>query len=148
MKVVLAGSRKLPAGTAPRALLHFLLRLPPDCVVLLRGPLSGHSGGFETDVEMLCRMLAIDCEFRRPNTVSTPGRASVFARDIEMVAEADLVMVFLSAEDAESGYSGTYHLFEKALDDQRPVYGWLADENGTSRWGEFDPDHLYVDLVS
>lgn len=147
MKITLAGSHRLPAGTAPRALLHVLLRLPTDCLVLLRAPVSGHCGPFEADVAVVCDILGIAYEYRRPDVVQTPGRASVFARDIEMVAESDLVLVYLSPEDAETGYSGTYHLFEKALEDERPVYGWLVGD-GLERWGEYDPEHLYADLLA
>jgi hypothetical protein len=149
MKVVIAGSRRLPAGTAPRALLHFLLRLPTDTSLLVRRAATGVLGPFEHDVEVVADILGLHLEYRQPNTSQTPGRASVFARDIEMVAEADLVVVMLSEEDAASGYSGTYHLFEKALDNQRPVYGWLVQDNGSvERWGEYDPDHLFADLIS
>lgn len=148
MKVAIAGSRRLPTGTAPRVLLHFLLRLPEDAEILLRARVSGEMGPFEQDVETVCEILGLTLEYRQPNPAETPGRASVFARDIEMVAEADLVLVFLHQGDAETGYSGTYHLFEKALDDQRPVYGWIVDDAGnTNRWGEYDPDHLFADML-
>jgi hypothetical protein len=148
MKIVLAGSRRLPSGTAPRALLHFLIRLPTDTQLLIRRAATGVLGPFERDVEVVADILGLHLEYRQPNPAETPGRASVFARDIEMVAEADLILVFLSPEDAESGYSGTYHLFEKALDDQRPVYGWLVYDDGkTDRWGEYDPDNLHGGMI-
>jgi hypothetical protein len=60
-----------------------------------------------------------------------------------MVAKADLVVLVLDEEDAEGGYSGTYHLYEKALEIDRPVYGWLATG---IRWGEHDPEGQYAHL--
>ena len=148
MKIVLAGSRRLPPGTAPRALLHFLLHLPDNTTLLVRRAATGVLGPFERDVEVVADILGMHLEYRQPNTAETPGRASVFARDIEMVADADFILVFMSVEDSESGYSGTYHLFEKALDDQRPVYGWVVNDEGhIDRWGEYDPDNLFGDFI-
>ena len=148
MRVLVAGSRSLPSGTAPRALLTFLARLPPECPVLLRAPVSGHSGRFEEDVEAVCRILSVPVEWRRPNLAETHGRASVYARDIGMVEDADLVVLFLDGRDAEEGYSGTYHLYERALEADRPLYVWRVDTGVYTRWGEHDPDHLYASMFS
>lgn len=148
MKVVIAGSRRLPPGIAPRAILHLLLRLPEDTLVMLRAPASGRIGTFEYDIHNICAILGIAVEWRRPDVERTPGRGAVFSRDIEMIAHADLVLLYMVEEDVEEGYSGTYHMYEKALDEDRPVYGWVVRDNSMHRWGEHDPADQFRSLTS
>lgn len=149
MKVVIAGSRRLPAGQAPRLLIRFLASLPDDAVILLRKGAFTEPGRFEIDVESLCSILRLDWEWCMPHpTQETPGRASVYFRDIDMVERADLVLLFFVPEEATDGYSGTAHLLDKALAANRPVYAYSVDLKGTvERVGEYDPDHLYADMV-
>lgn len=149
MKVVIAGSRALPKGQAPRLLIRFLAALPEDSTILLRRGANTNPGVFENDVTVLCEILHLSWEWFAPKpTDRNPGRVSVFIRDIEMIDKADLVLLFITPDEAESGYSGTMHLMEKALDAGRPVYAYSVAEDGKVRLiGDYDPDHLYADLA-
>jgi hypothetical protein len=149
VKVLIAGSRRLPPGQAPRLLVRFLAALPADAVILLRKGAYTQPGRFESDVENLCSILHMDWEWCVPvPTGTTVGRAAVYYRDIEMVARADLVLLFMDPEDAEIGHSGTSHVFDKALDADRPVYAYtVADDGMVARVGEYDPEHLYSDIA-
>ena len=145
MIVAIAGSRRLPRGLAPRRLLHLLLSLPPDTQVLLRRGSRTVPGQFESDVSNVCGILGLEVGWRVPNPVETPGRAAVYARDINLVNEADLTLAFLDIKDAEDGNSGTFHLFERAMQDERPVYAWVVGDDGEpERWGEYDPQERYA----
>lgn len=149
MNIAIAGSRNLPTGHAVRSLVRLLTRAPEDARILLRHPYGeGPTGEFEDGVGHVCDVLGLKVEWCEPDTPRTPGRAGVFARDIDMVAKADLVVVLLSERDAKDGYSGTMHVFEQALQQERPVYGFIVHASGvTTRWGEFDPDNLYEGLL-
>jgi hypothetical protein len=157
MKVAIAGSRRLPKGHAPRLLIRFLAALPEDAVILLRRPM-GHRlaagepvmpGIFEVDVLVLADALRLATEWFEPQpTPTTPGRSSVYVRDIDMVEKADLVILFFAADEVAEGYGGTAHLLDKALAANRPVYAYSVDEYGTiERVGDYDPDELYVSLA-
>jgi hypothetical protein len=150
MKVAIGGSRRLPAGQAPRLLIRFLVALPADSSILLRTPMSDAPGAFERDVFAVCQAVHLDVVWYRPEpTETTTGRASVYARDIDMIAAADLVLLFFVPEEAVDGYSGTAHLMDKALDQDRIVYAYTVDGTGdVRRFGEYDPEHRYADLVS
>lgn len=132
-------------------LIRFLGGLPEDAVILLRRPYKRETppGAFERDVSALCDALNIPVEWVAPEpTIMSPGRVSVYRRDIEMVAKADLVLLFFTAKDAVTGYSGTTHLMDSALDQDRPVYAYQVDEQGAvSRVGEHDLDHLHAEIV-
>ena len=151
MRVVIAGSRKLPEGKAPFMLIRFLGALPDDAVVLLRTPYSAGNlpGPFERDVNSLCEALNIPVEWHAPEpTILNPGRVSVYVRDIEMVNSADLVLLFFTEEDAVSGYSGTTHLMDKALDQDRPMYAYrVTDAGQVFRVGEHDPENAFGEMV-
>jgi len=149
MKIAIAGSRRLPAGQAPRLLIRFLAALPADATILLRKGAYTEPGRFESDVENLCSILHMNWEWSIPNpTATTVGRAAVFLRDVEMVSRSDLVMLFFVPEDAEMGTSGTSHLFDQALQQNRPVYAYtVADDGKVTRVGEYDPDHLFADIA-
>lgn len=149
MKVVIAGSRRLPAGQAPRLLVRFLAALPADAVILLRKGRYTEPGRFELDVENLCSILHMDWEWCIPAPDKrTVGRAAVFFRDIDMITRSDLVVLFFAPDEATDGYSGTAHLMDKALDGDRPVYAYSVDGDGkVNRVGEYDPEHLYADIA-
>jgi len=151
MKVAIAGSRRLPAGQAPRLLVRFLAALPEDAIILMRRPASidAMPGMFEIDVSGLASILHLDVEWFKPApTDRHPGRASVFLRDVEMVSRADLVLLFFASEDVEPGTSGTSHLFDQALQQNRPVYAYAVAADGkVSRVGEYDPEHLYANIA-
>lgn len=126
-----------------------LAELPDDAVILLRHPAkSDEPGQFEHDVSVLAGILLLEVEWHRPDTDATPGRGSVYHRDIEMVEQSDFALLFLVPEDAEEGYSGTMHLMEKAIDAGRPVYAYTVAKDGrVERVGEYDPFHQYSHLV-
>ena len=149
MRVVIAGSRRLPRGHAPRLLIRFLAALPEDAVILLRRGMHGPAGLFESDVSNMAGVLNLDFEWFQPEpTGITRGRASVYTRDITMVEKSDLVILFFAADEVAEGYGGTQHLLDKALDANRPVYAYSVDEFGTiDRVGEHDPDHLYAAIA-
>jgi len=149
VKVAIAGSRRLPAGQAPRLLIRFLAALPADATILLRKGIFIDPGRFEQDVANLCAILHLNQEWCIPEvTAETTGRAVVYHRDMSMVERADLVLLFFSPEEAVSGYSGTAHLMDKALDADRPVYAYtVADDGKVARVGEYDPEHFYADLA-
>jgi hypothetical protein len=151
MKVVIAGSRKLPEGKAPFMLIRFLGGLPDDAVVMLRCPYTEGRlpGAFEKDVDALCDALNIPVEWHAPEpTILSPGRVSVYIRDIDMVAKADLVLLFFTQEDSVYGYSGTTHLMDKALDQNIPMYAYRVESNGrVERVGEHDPENAFGEMV-
>lgn len=149
MKVVIAGSRRLPAGQAPRLLIRFLAALPEDAVLLLRSPIRKLPGQFEQDTAGMAELLHLEREWCLPEPNDKhPGRASVFLRDIDMVERADLVILFVTPEEVETGYAGTMHLLDKAMDAGRPVYAYSVAATGkVSRVGEYDPDSLYIDIA-
>jgi hypothetical protein len=63
---------------------------------------------------------------------------------MEMVERADLAILFFHPEEAEDGYSGTFHLLDKCLDVGRPVHAYTVDERGkVERFGAYDPDHQF-----
>lgn len=150
MKVLVAGSRRLPAGSAPRLLVRFLAALPATAIILLRKGAFTEPNRFETDVENLCSLLRLDWEWVVPKpTPETPGRASIYFRDFDAAERADLVLAFLTPEDMEQGVtSGTGHVVEAALSTDTPCYAYLVKTDGKiDRIGDYDPDNLFVELV-
>ena len=130
-------------------LISFMAALPEDAVIFLRRGLRTDPGMFERDVETLAGLLRLEVEWHQPEpTDVTPGRSSVYARDISMVEQSDLVIAFLTLDDVEGGYSGSSHVIDKALAANRPVYAYSVDEFGTiERVGDYDPDELYASLA-
>jgi hypothetical protein len=150
MRVVIAGSHRLPKGQAPRLLIRFLAALPEDAIILMRRGMNGPAPGpFEFDVAGLCYVLHLGVEWFEPHpTDRHPGRASVFLRDIEMIRKADLVILFVTPEEVEEAYAGTMHLLDKAMDEDRPVYAYSVDRGGIiKRVGEYDPHHLFLEIA-
>lgn len=118
-------------------------------MILLRSPVAGNPGDFEVGAARLAELLHLEVQWHRPEpTDETPGRASVYVRDLVMVSRSDLVLLFFAANEVASGYSGTAHMLDKALDAARPVYAYAVTSDGAvTRVGEFDPDHLYADIA-
>lgn len=147
MRIAIGGSRKLPAGAGTRLLVRFLAQLAPGTEILLRKGISTEPGGFEVEVLELCQLLQLPVRWCEPQiTEKVWGRGSVFVRDLDMVHEADLVLAFVDAGADE--YSGTAHLLDKAIEADRPVYGYHVDALGVAtRWGENDPNEEWIDLV-
>jgi hypothetical protein len=142
MKVAIGGSRKLPDGTAKRVLADFIENIGKDVLIMVRSPMSRPPGAFEDQTAVMAITKGLKVEYRRPKpTDAHPGRASVYLRDYDMVQDADLVVLFFTPDDAVSGYSGTAHLLDKALDAGVPVTAWMVYEDGSVvRIGEVEPE--------
>lgn len=152
--VAIGGSRKLPHGQAARLLLRFLLSLE-EPAILLRGPAlpSSTPGPFEVEVARLCDALEItyDIIVAAPDEYGRIGREGVFARDVEMVAKADLCLAYVSIDDMEHlETSGTLHLVEKAQDQDKPVFLYMLNDIepfSAKMIGSHDPQHAWSDKV-
>lgn len=147
--VVLAGSRRLPRGSAPGLLLRFLYGLPMESKVLLRHPVTGDPGDFETMADILCASVGLDSEWRYPKpTKEVRGRRAVWARDTEMLAEADLCLCFYDVGQIGDEGSGTVALVDKAMALDVPVYAYaLTEDDEVVRVGEYDAKNLWAELV-
>lgn len=146
MKIVIAGSRRLPPGHAPRLLVIFLASLSPDAVIVLRRGISTPPGRFEADTARLAEALGLSVEWARPDPGL--GREGTYFRDVKMVGEAALVLAWFMPSEAMHSNSGTSHLAEKALDQHVPIYTYTLDADGTvSRWAENDEDEEWAGKV-
>jgi hypothetical protein len=154
MQVAMAGSRRLPEHAALN-LARFIAGLNPDeDRLLLRRGIYTTPGPFEMDVFVMATSCRVPVEWRMPViTERTKGRASVYVRDIDMVADADLTVLVFQTDDLDE-YSGTAHLFEKCMDLDRvcyayesfvppPTYGDPTPLPVFQRWADNDPDDLY-----
>ena len=149
MTIVIAGSRALPAGHAARVLIRFLASLPPDSTILMRCGLSTPPGHFEAQVEQIIDLLGLKLEWCQPEP---GGRQEVFARDVEMVGRADLVLTFVASGQIGDETSGTVALAEKAMTADVPVYSYamISFEDGSAiveRVGEWDPQDRWGSLA-
>ena len=149
MNICIAGSRRLPKGQAPRLLIRTLVEVAGDSTVWLRSPMTGIPGTFEQDVANLCAILGITIHWSVPEpTAETPGRASVYLRDIDIIEKVDVVLLFVTPDEAVEGFSGTMHMLEKSLDAGRPTYVYSVGEDGkVERVGEWDEHNVWSSLV-
>lgn len=154
--VVIAGSRALPTGQAPRLLITFLSALPPDSTILLRRGVFTGPNLFEAQVEWLADLLGLKLEWRQPVPVKQVapvqqevlGREATWDRDVAMCAEADLVLCFFPASQIGDMTSGTVALVEKAVGVDVPVYAYALDGTaGVLRVGEHDPNDVWSKRV-
>lgn len=166
--VVVAGSRALPPGAAPRLLVRFLANLPPMATVMLRRGLFSPPNLFESQVASLCDLLGVTVQWRQPDipitappifdeSIISPvitvdesparGREMTFRRDLELVQKADLVLCFVTHGQIGDELSGTSALIAKALEEDRVVYAYAVDGERVERIGEHDPTHEWVDAV-
>ena len=117
--ILIAGSRALPRGIAPRLLVRFLAAIPESSVVLLRSGLTKR-GDFETQVADVCSLLGIRVEWCVPpsgsvvdhgeeglSEIPLAGRERTFARDLQMISVADLVLCFHTPSEVGDEASGT-----------------------------------------
>lgn len=143
--VVIAGSRALPHGQAARVLIRFLAALPPDALVLMRRGLNTQPGHFESQVEQVCDLIGLELEWCQPQP---GGRTEVWARDVEMVDRADLVLAFVTEAQVGDETSGTAALIDKAMSTDTAAYLYSMNEAGdATRAGEWDPDDLWGNLA-
>lgn len=132
MKMIIAGSRKLPQGSSTFAF-PVIDAMGEDDTVLLRSPKFTEPGHFERVMAAYCRYKGIPFKWVKPEpTEENPGRVSVYVRDMDMVDEADAALLFFSRDDAEAGNSGTYHLLEKALDAEIKVDAFVVKYDMTA----------------
>lgn len=161
MNIVIAGSRALPTGQAPRLLISFLASLPPDTTILLRRGVYTGPNLFEAQVEWLVDLLGLKLEWRQPVPVHRKvvagnrvlaeddvlGREAVWDRDVAMCVDADLVLCFFPVRQVGDMTSGTVALVEKAVAQDTPVYAYALAGSGVQRVGEHDPDNAWADRV-
>jgi len=162
--VVVAGSRALAPGLAPRLLVRFLAGLPSEATILLRRGLFRQPNLFEAQVESLCELIGLKVEWcyplfgaaQKPGTTGPAvdweekgyrGRQMTFARDLDMVTRADLVLAFYTIDQVGDDTSGTVGLVEKALEANRVVYAYALTDNRVTRVGEHDPTNEWADRV-
>jgi len=128
--------------------------------VLLRAGAAHGPGDFETQTAMIAELLGLSVEFRVPEVIILPatkgrrepretfGRQAVFARDIKLVLDADLVLCFWSEEQTGDETSGTVALCDKAVQYDRDVYAYAVTLDGlVERVGEWDVHNRWGDLV-
>lgn len=153
MNVVIAGSRAIPPGKVGRLIVGFLDALPPRTVVLLRRGAVTEPGQFEQMTAMVCELIGVTVEWRRVETVVLDdeipkiGRQLVFDRDLQMVADSELVVCFTTIEQAYDMESGTTALAQKALDAEVPVYHFALGKHGLVIVGVHDPEDKFVTLM-
>lgn len=158
LRVVIAGSRSLPAGTAVRLLIRFVAALPKDSIILVRSRAAGSMGEFESDVVGLAKLARLPYQPCAPWPVvpewdehgdSYIGREGVLLRDRTMVDVADVVLAFVTARELESeDHSGTRHLVEAAFARDKPVFLYEVDDEGNAtQVGSNDPDNSWTARV-
>ena len=142
MTVTIVGSRKLQI--MPGVILDFLAQLPVSAVVQLRCGISTRPGRFERIVNEAAVRLWLRVRWRQPNPDDGPGMS--WQRDVDMVADSDVVLAFF-AEDEMSG--GTEHVVEKAMDPSQmvPVYSYGVRDGQLIRIGEHDPNESWSKLA-
>lgn len=157
LKIVIAGSRAIPPGYVGRLVVAFLGNLPADTTILLRKGMLTEAGTFEQMVSMVCDLMGLEVEWRQVGPVTgvadpPVGRQLVFARDLEMVADADLTVCFTTTEQAYDMECGTTALAQKALEADKAVYHFAIHEGDIRtqlyRVGEHDPGLKYTRLVA
>lgn len=106
-KVCVVGSSSFPL-TVPvgAAVLDLLLAYPEGTVFLTRG-----SPGFDTFLLDACPQLGLPVEVR-----PSRGGAGNWDRDVALVRESDVVIVFLDPGSLHDENTGTSHVLDKALD--------------------------------
>lgn len=112
-KVAIVGSSNLEVTTSIGAAIVDLVReLGPDSVLLTRG-----SGEVDHFIATIAPLLELRC-FSYPSE----GGAANWLRDVELVRDADEVLAIVSRGDMEKkGESGTLHVVQKALDQEKKV---------------------------
>lgn len=126
MKIIIAGSRRLPAGSTTFAF-PVVDALKGDDTVLLRCPRFSEPQHFENVMAAYCRYKGVPYKWVKPEpTEESPGRVSVYVRDMDMVDEADRALLFFNQDEAVEGNSGTYHLLEKALSAEISVDAFIV----------------------
>lgn len=151
LKIVIAGSRALPKGVAPRLLFEFLEKLPEDTRILLRQSASGIINPFEMHVMTLVDMVGLSVRWCQPNLKRHAGRRSVWFRDVDMIAEADLCLCYYTSDQIGDDRSGTVALVDKAMQLEVPVYAYeidIGDESlSVGRVGEHDVTDRWAGIV-
>lgn len=147
--VVIAGSRSLPTGIAPRILIRFLAGLPDGSRVLLRRGLFSQPNLFEAQVEKVCDLIGLRVQWCQPEPSADAmlGREATFARDLQMISWADLVLCFYDVAEIGDERSGTVALVEKALREEKVVYAYALNGTRLERVGEWDLSNTWGDRV-
>jgi hypothetical protein len=111
MNIAIVGSRHL--ALAPSEV--------PEGTILLRHG-TRIAGRFERAVAALCASLGQTVEWRMPDK----GSGATFDRDNAMIADADLVLAFVTPADLAER-SGTMHVVESAIAQGKPCRLYLVE---------------------
>lgn len=128
MMLAIAGSRRVSLPWVAAPLMQLVAELPSTSIVLLRKPRNGPPNPFEAEVEHLVRLRGLVPLFMVPE--AGRNRTGTFIRDIELVDNADAVLVFLSPDEDPLGEGGTAHVLQKAIDAGKPLYAYAVMSDG------------------
>lgn len=111
-RVAVVGSRSFPITPEVGAEIVDLLRAYPEGTVFLtRG-----SPGFDTFLMAVCPIIGYTAL-----AYPSKGGADNFLRDVQLVKDADEVLVFFDPDSLDNQNTGTAHIAEKALDQKKPT---------------------------
>lgn len=137
--LAIAGSRQVHLPWVTPSLMQLVATLPSSTIVLLRGPRNQKPNPFERTVQELCEMRELLVLYVVPE--AGRNRVGTFVRDVELVASADTVIVFLAPDEDPLGDSGTAHVLQKAIDQSRPLYAYTVGPDGLEWIGGIDTPH-------
>lgn len=128
-KVAVVGSTSFPldAGVGTQVV-DTLLALGEDVVFLTRG-----SPGFDAFVMAVAPLIGRRC-FSYPSS----GGADNWLRDIELVKDADEVLGFLDPDSLSDPQTGTGHVLEVALQNEKPTKAFTVVD-GSLVWAGEEP---------
>lgn len=136
LTLLIAASRKVePVWVLPR-IGALLTRLPKPTRILLRVGANTEPGPVEREVWSLATVAGHAPTWVVPE--SGQNRKGTFVRDIEMVAAADAVLVFLTKREDPLGPSGTAHVLQKAVDANIPLFAYAVGPGGFEWVGGID----------
>lgn len=126
-KVVVVGSTSFPIDSSiGTQVVEELQALGADLAILTRG-----SEGFDQFIGHVCIILGVPCF-----TYRSAGGADNFLRDVELVRDADEVIAFFDPATLDRTDTGTGHIVEVALTQQKPVRAYTSVDGSLVWVGE------------
>ena len=119
-KVCVIGNRSFPLTPEIGSEVVDILRTyPPQTTFLTRG-----SDGFDTFILRACEVIELP-------VIPYPaaGGSTNFDRDVQIVKDADEVLVFLDPATLDDENTGTAHVLSKALDQRKKVAAYSVSHN-------------------
>lgn len=114
-RVAVVGSRSFPITPEVGAEIVDILRTYPEGTVFLtRG-----SPGFDTFLMAVCPIIGYTAL-----AYPSKGGADNFLRDVQLVKDADEVLVFLDPNSLDNTNTGTAHVLEKSLDQKKKTVAY------------------------